>query len=273
MVGALCDVLGVEVAFHDPGVEVFGLENAVMPIGDTFLEVVSPRQPGTTAGRYLERRGGDGGYMVIVQTDDLDADSTSASRARRAHRVERRARGHPGHAPASRATSAARSCRSTSWSPRSWRWAGPRWARRAHRRDVRDRWRRDPDGRSGPLAKRWGEVLGRGVSAGRRGGGRAVERGSIRFVKDGRPRRRRLGLASRRVIRSARVPALAPVARCARTAPSRSAAFASRSPSVGGTGARRRPAPARAARASSPGGRAGRPRATPPASRRRCRAP
>lgn len=64
-------VLGVDYAFDDPGVGKYGLRNAVFPIGDTFLEVVSPKQPGTTAGRLLEKRGGDGGYMVILQVDDL----------------------------------------------------------------------------------------------------------------------------------------------------------------------------------------------------------
>ena len=41
-VGELCDVLGIEVAYNDPNMVVFGLVNAVMPIGNTFLEVVSP---------------------------------------------------------------------------------------------------------------------------------------------------------------------------------------------------------------------------------------
>src|SRR5881396_3636428 len=50
-----------------------GLRNAVFALGDTFLEVVSPVQEGTAAGRHLERHGGDGGYMVIFQVDDLDA--------------------------------------------------------------------------------------------------------------------------------------------------------------------------------------------------------
>jgi len=59
--------------FHDPGVEAFGLHNAVLPIGDTFLEVVSPLRDDCSGARYLARRGGDGGYMVIVQTDDLPA--------------------------------------------------------------------------------------------------------------------------------------------------------------------------------------------------------
>jgi hypothetical protein len=64
-------VLGIDYAYDDPGVGKYGLRNAVFPIGDTFLEVVSPQEAGTTAGRLLQKRGGDGGYMVIVQVDDL----------------------------------------------------------------------------------------------------------------------------------------------------------------------------------------------------------
>lgn len=67
---AITDVFGVEVCYRDPGVAHFGLENALFPIGDQFLEVVAPTQPNTAGGRYLERRGGDGGYMVITQCDD-----------------------------------------------------------------------------------------------------------------------------------------------------------------------------------------------------------
>ena len=66
-------VLGLGQAYADPGVGKFGLINAVWPIGDTFLEVVSPNEEGTTAGRLLEKRGGDGGYMAIFQTLDIDA--------------------------------------------------------------------------------------------------------------------------------------------------------------------------------------------------------
>jgi hypothetical protein len=64
-------VLGLGYAFDDPAIGKYGLRNAVFPVGDTFLEVVSPKEPGTTAGRLLEKRGGDGGYMVILQIDDL----------------------------------------------------------------------------------------------------------------------------------------------------------------------------------------------------------
>lgn len=64
---------GLRSPFRDPGVGEFGLDNAVYPVGDTFLEVVSPIQENTTAGRYLDRRGvSPVGYMVLVQVDDLD---------------------------------------------------------------------------------------------------------------------------------------------------------------------------------------------------------
>lgn len=63
-------ILGLEVGFRDPGVKVFGLRNALFPVGSQFIEVVSPIKEGTAGGRYLERRGGDGGYMVITQCDD-----------------------------------------------------------------------------------------------------------------------------------------------------------------------------------------------------------
>lgn len=72
VVDALCAQLGLTVCFHDPGVQEFGLHNALMTIGDQFLEVVSPTQEGTTAGRLLGKRGGDGGYMALYEVDDLD---------------------------------------------------------------------------------------------------------------------------------------------------------------------------------------------------------
>ncbi|HEY5646052.1 MAG TPA: hypothetical protein VIS76_08935, partial [Pseudomonadales bacterium] len=67
---ALIDVLGLKVCYRDPGVAHFGLENALFPVGNQFLEVVAPTRDGTAGGRYLDRRGGDGGYMVITQCDD-----------------------------------------------------------------------------------------------------------------------------------------------------------------------------------------------------------
>ncbi|HUN52497.1 MAG TPA: VOC family protein [Candidatus Sulfotelmatobacter sp.] len=67
VVEELCTVLGLKVCFNDPGVGKWGLVNALMPIGGNLLEVVAPVEENTSAGRYLERRHGDGGYMVILQ--------------------------------------------------------------------------------------------------------------------------------------------------------------------------------------------------------------
>ncbi len=64
------NVLGLEVGYRDPGVGRFGLENVLIPIGNQLLEIVAPIEDNTAGGRYLERRGGDGGYMVITQCDD-----------------------------------------------------------------------------------------------------------------------------------------------------------------------------------------------------------
>jgi hypothetical protein len=68
----IADVLGLEICFRDPGVGKYGLHNALFAMSGTFLEVVSPTREGTAAGRYIERRKGDGGYMYIVDCDDLE---------------------------------------------------------------------------------------------------------------------------------------------------------------------------------------------------------
>jgi predicted enzyme related to lactoylglutathione lyase len=69
---ALRDALGLGEPFRDPGVGLFGLRNVVFAIGDCFLEIVSPVQEDTAAGRYMQRHGGDGGYMVMFDLEDLD---------------------------------------------------------------------------------------------------------------------------------------------------------------------------------------------------------
>lgn len=60
-------LLGLRVAFRDPSVATWGLENIVLPMGTTFFEILSPTRPDTPGGRHIARQG-DGGYMVILQT-------------------------------------------------------------------------------------------------------------------------------------------------------------------------------------------------------------
>jgi hypothetical protein len=76
----LCDELGLTVCYRDPGVAEFGLDNALMTIGDQFIEVVSPIVAGTTAGRLLDKRRADVcGCMAIYEVDDLDSRDTMLS--------------------------------------------------------------------------------------------------------------------------------------------------------------------------------------------------
>jgi hypothetical protein len=70
VVEAGCQTLGA-VCFRDPGVANYGLENALWALGGTFLEALAPIQPGTTVARYLDRRGGPSGYMLIIDCTDL----------------------------------------------------------------------------------------------------------------------------------------------------------------------------------------------------------
>ena len=72
VIDTLSNVLGVDACYVDPGVKVFGLENTLLSVGNQFIEVVAPIQENTAGGRYLDRRKGDGGYMVIMQSDDHD---------------------------------------------------------------------------------------------------------------------------------------------------------------------------------------------------------
>jgi hypothetical protein len=170
------------VAYRDPGVKVFGLENAVMPLGDTFLEVVSPVAPDAPARRYRERRGGDAGYMVMLQTDAFDADRArlEARGVRIAWSAElpdiRGMHLHP------RDTGGALLSLDQPEPPEAWRWAGPAW--RDHVLDPGARLRgatlacRDPEA----VARRWSELLERPVAAAAGGFRLALERdGFVRF--------------------------------------------------------------------------------------------
>lgn len=127
VVDDLCAVLGIDVCYNDPGVGVFGLKNALMPLGETFLEVVCPKEEGTSAGRLLDRRDGDGGYMVIFQTDDL------ARERRRMEDLGVRIVWEGSHDAAATIHLHPRDVGgaivSLDWMnpPESWRWAGPNW--------------------------------------------------------------------------------------------------------------------------------------------------
>jgi hypothetical protein len=122
--------LGLGEPFADPGVGAFGLHNAVYAIGDAFLEIVSPTQPDTTAGRYLDRRG-DGGYMLIFQFANLAAarERAAAMGMRTVWQLDlddiSGTHLHPGD------TGGAIVSLDRADPPGSWRWGGPDWIGKA----------------------------------------------------------------------------------------------------------------------------------------------
>jgi hypothetical protein len=71
-VADLAEIFGLAVCYRDGNVAKYLLVNALLPVGRCFLEVVAPTREGTAAGRYLERRQGAGGYMVIIDCDDIE---------------------------------------------------------------------------------------------------------------------------------------------------------------------------------------------------------
>jgi hypothetical protein len=184
VVDDLCAVFGLEVCFHDPGVEVFGLRNALLPVGDTFLEVLAPVKPDTAAGRFLDRRGGEGGYMAIVQTDDLAAD-----RARLAGLGVRMvweiafddvATVHLHPSDVGGAILSLDEARP----PESWRWAGPRWREHVRAERVRAIVGVELEAAApAALASRWSQVLGRrSAPTSARETAIALDGSAIRFV-------------------------------------------------------------------------------------------
>ncbi len=191
----LCTVLGIEVCHRDPAVERYGLENALMPIGNQLLEVVAPIREGTAGGRYLERRGGDGGYMVILQTDDPKPHRERLSKLGVRIVSEPTYHDYAGMQFHPRDTGGA--ILSVDWNegdPQDaagpWHPAGPDW-QRARRTDrvtamVAAELQSDDPGR---LARRWAEVLGLPLAADADGLATiALDDATLRFVHatDGR---------------------------------------------------------------------------------------
>lgn len=182
-------VLGVDYAYDDPGVGKYGLCNAVFPVGTTFLEVVSPANSGTTAERLLEKRGGDGGYMVILQVDDLAAarGRIQDAGARVVDQIDRDGAAFTHIHPKDIGGAILSIDRMI---PKErWEWGGPKWAEHV-RTDVSvaivgaELQAEDP----GRMAKRWSAVLGRAAEKTDGGWTIDLDEGEIRFVAalDGR---------------------------------------------------------------------------------------
>ena len=72
VISDIAGIMGLKVCYRDANVAKYGLENALLPVDTILLEVVAPFQPGTAAGRFIDKTGGRGGYMAIFCCDDPD---------------------------------------------------------------------------------------------------------------------------------------------------------------------------------------------------------
>lgn len=178
---ALALALRLGEPFRDPGVGEFGLENAVFALGDCFLEVVSPKRVDTAAGRYLTRHGGDGGYMVIFDLEDLEGARSRALGAgvRVVWQIDLPDISGTHLHPADMRGAIVSLDRSRPYG--TWRWGGPDWTGRTgsgavgHLAGITI-----AVGDRSAVATRWGEVLGVPVS-GEEPTLLSVDGGEIRF--------------------------------------------------------------------------------------------
>lgn len=174
VVSDIADIMGLSVCYRDSNVAKYGLENALLPVDTILLEVVAPFQPGTAAGRFIDKTGGRGGYMAIFSCDDPD------EYGRHAENMGVRIANVIDHAPYHGVQLHPRDCRAAfiefnhtansdnilgAYPP-----AGPDWEK-SIREDVTqaltgvEMESPDPQG----LAEHWGEIIGIPVSNGQSG--------------------------------------------------------------------------------------------------------
>ena len=65
------DKLGLQPSYIGPLPEE-GIKHAILPTGDTFLELIEPTDPQGAVAKFLEARG-EGLYTIFLEVDDLDA--------------------------------------------------------------------------------------------------------------------------------------------------------------------------------------------------------
>ena len=180
-------IFGLQVCHRDPGLAAYGLQNALLPVGTDFLEVVSPIQADTAAGRFIQRSRGHGGYMAIFQAGNPRQRQAAAAAlgVRTAHEIDtpdyQSVQLHPrdcraafielGHSPGDQQ-------RLGSWWP-----AGPHWQARVRTENTLSLLgilleSPDPAG----LAAHWSRILDSALITDARGPVLQIEQAQIGFV-------------------------------------------------------------------------------------------
>jgi methylmalonyl-CoA/ethylmalonyl-CoA epimerase len=57
---------------HRERVDDQGVEEAMLPLGESFLQLLAPTAPDSTVAKFIERRG-EGLHHIAYEVDDLDA--------------------------------------------------------------------------------------------------------------------------------------------------------------------------------------------------------
>ena len=185
----IADIMGLSVCYRDGNVAKYGLENALLPVDTILLEVVAPFKDGTTAGRFIEKSGGRGGYMAIFCCNDPD------ERGRNANALGVRTANVIDHAPYHGVQLHPRDCRAAfiefnhtdgsddvlgPYPP-----AGPGWQKHIRKEVTQaitgvELQSPDPAG----LAEHWGRIIGVAVSKGADGTAELkLPNASLRFVR------------------------------------------------------------------------------------------
>jgi hypothetical protein len=183
---AVSGTLGVATSHRDrPGPPIW-MTNAVMAVGDTFLEIIEPVHPDAPSQRFLDKQGGPGGYMLLLQVDDLAAARARAEAA--GVRVvldlpERDYHGVTGAAVHLHPADTGGVLTSFDWmqDADAWAWGGRAWPWHRHTEVVSgivgvEISSTDPD----RVAYRFAEILGREIDA---NGDIALDGSYIRFVR------------------------------------------------------------------------------------------
>jgi hypothetical protein len=183
-------VLGIQSCYQDLGVGSFGLENALLPINGNLIEVVAPIEDGTTAGRYLERRGGDGGYMIILQCANAIAERERITAAgirqiwENDSEIVNATHFHPADVPGAILSIDTMYPGSNYHREASfWKWSGPDWQEYIKTDVVQAITAIEIQaGDPAEVAQIWGKVLDRPVTMGARGREVALDNNTLRFV-------------------------------------------------------------------------------------------
>jgi hypothetical protein len=78
---AIAQQLDITPVHRDKPAAPIWMYNSVIAVGTTFLEILQPERDSAPTQKFLDKQGGPGGYMLLLQVDDIDAARARADAA------------------------------------------------------------------------------------------------------------------------------------------------------------------------------------------------